>query len=66
MQKQEVIQGSWKSQGKDSIIQYEPDPVEHAIEGKENIPGEWNFLREAKKTQHDHGTIKDIKIIPGG
>ena len=30
------------SQGEVSIIQYEPDPVEHAMEGKEKIPGGWN------------------------
>ena len=66
--KQEVIPGGWNSQGEVSIIHYEPDPVEHAMEGKEKIPGGWNFQRD--NTQQDHGpvkgTIKDIEIIPGG
>jgi hypothetical protein len=29
-----VIPEGWKNQGKVTIIQYEPDPVEHAMEGK--------------------------------
>ena len=44
MQKQEVIPGGWTNQGEVRIIQYEPDPVEHVMEGKEKIPGKWNFL----------------------
>ena len=68
IQKQDVIPGGWKSQGEVSIIQYEPDPVEHAMEGKEKIPGGWNFQREANNTQRDHGHVKDtiIEIIHVG
>ena len=34
MQKQEVIPGGWKSQREVNIIQYDPDPVKHGMEGK--------------------------------
>ena len=34
MQKQEEIPGRWKSQREVSNVQYDPDPVEHAIEKK--------------------------------
>ena len=34
IQKQEVIPGGWKSQREVSFIQNNPDPVEHAMEGK--------------------------------
>ena len=37
MQKQEFIPGGWKSQSKVSIVQYDPDPVEHSMEGKKRI-----------------------------
>ena len=59
-QKQDVIPGGWKSQGEVSIIQYEPDPVEHAMEGKEIIPVGWNSQREAGNTQQNHGPVKDV------
>ena len=32
--KQEFIPGGWKSQRKVSIVRYDPDPVEHSLEGK--------------------------------
>ena len=37
MQKQELIPGGRKSQGEVSIVQYDPDPVEHSMEGKKRF-----------------------------
>ena len=37
IQKQEFIPGGWKSQREFSIVQYDPDPVEHSMEGKERF-----------------------------
>ena len=37
MQKQEFIPGGWKSQREVSIVQYDPDPVEHSMEGKKRF-----------------------------
>ena len=37
MQKQDEIPGRWKSQREVSNIQYDPDPVEHAREGKKRF-----------------------------
>ena len=37
MQKQEEIPGRWKSQREVSNVQYDPDPVEHAMEGKKRF-----------------------------
>ena len=34
MQKQQFIPRGWKSLREVSIVQYDPDPVEHAMEGK--------------------------------
>ena len=37
MQKQEFILEGWKSQREVSSFQYDPDPVEHAMEGKKRF-----------------------------
>ena len=37
MQKQEEIPGRWKYQRVVSNVQYDPDPDEHAMEGKERF-----------------------------
>ena len=37
MQKQEEIPGRWKSQREVSNVQYDPDPVKHAMEGKKRF-----------------------------
>ena len=59
-----------ENSGDVSIIRYEPDLVEHKMEGKEKIPGEWNFQREANNTKRKHGPVKgitkDIEKIPRG
>ena len=37
MQKQDMIPGGWKSQREVIIIQYDPDPVKNAMEGKKRF-----------------------------
>ena len=37
MQNHEFIPGGWKSQREVSIVQYDPDPVEHSMEGKKRF-----------------------------
>ena len=37
MQKQEEIPGRWTSKREVSNVQYDPDPVEHALEGKKRF-----------------------------
>ena len=58
MQKREVIPGGWKCQRAVSITQYDPDPVEHAMDEKEKIPGGWNSQRESNNTQCYSGRLK--------
>ena len=45
MQKQDMIPEGWKSQREVSIIQYDPDPVEHAMEGKKRFLVDGNASR---------------------
>ena len=37
MQKEEFIPGGWKSQREICIVQYDPHPVEHSMEGKKRF-----------------------------
>ena len=37
MQKLESIPWGWKSQREVSIVQYDPEPVEHSMEGKKRF-----------------------------
>ena len=50
IQKKDIISGGGNSQSEASTTQYDPDSVEHTMEEKEKIHGEWNSPREATNT----------------
>ena len=64
MQKQEEIPGRWKSQKEVSIFQYDPDPVEHAMEGKKRLLVD-GIVRRRPTTPNVITTMKGMVIRAG-
>ena len=60
MQDQEEIPGRWKSQREVSNFQYDPDPVEHAMEGKKRFLVD-GIVRRKPKT---HNVIMALLTTP--